>query len=123
MADRRLRQGVPDDPRRAENMATTESTDSKNGNSAGGGQERIDVATAMRKAAGQLAGLLQCEPSSVSSLKATDDGWTADVEVVEIEKIPDTTSVMASYRVSLDGQGQLLGYERIRRYSRGQVDH
>ncbi len=44
------------------------------------------------------------------------------MEVVEIEKIPDTMSVMASYRVSLDGQGQLMGYERIRRYSRGQVD-
>ncbi|QHY99784.1 Gas vesicle synthesis protein GvpO [Streptomyces sp. S4.7] len=97
-------------------MATTESKDGEEK------QERIDISTAMRKAAGQLAELLRCEPSSVSALKATDEGWTADVEVVEIEKIPDTTSVMASYRVSLDGQGQLVGYERIRRYSRGQVD-
>lgn len=97
-------------------MATTDSKDGEEK------QTRIDISTAMRKAGGQLAELLQCEPSSVSSLKATDDGWTADVEVVEIEKIPDTTSVMASYRVSLDGQGQLVGYERIRRYSRGQVD-
>ncbi|MCI3222694.1 gas vesicle protein [Streptomyces sp. NP-1717] len=97
-------------------MATTDSKDGEEK------QARIDISTAMRKAAGQLAELLRCEPSSVSALKATDDGWTADVEVVEIEKIPDTTSVMASYRVSLDGQGQLVGYERIRRYSRGQVD-
>ncbi|MFJ9209898.1 gas vesicle protein [Streptomyces sp. NPDC102264] len=85
-------------------------------------QTRIDISTAMRKAAGQLTELLQREPGSVSALKATDDGWTADVEVTEIEKIPDTTSVMASYRVSLDGRGRLVGYERIRRYSRGQVD-
>ena len=42
--------------------------------------------------------------------------------MVEIERIPDTSSVMASYRVSLDSQGQLLEYERIRRYARGQVD-
>ncbi|TXL89990.1 gas vesicle protein [Streptomyces sp. NBC_01725] len=97
-------------------MATTDSKDGEEK------QARIDISTAMRKAAGQLAELLRCEPSSVSALKATDEGWTADVEVVEIEKIPDTTSVMASYRVSLDGQGQLVGYERIRRYSRGQVD-
>lgn len=95
-------------------------TDSKDGEEKK--QARIDISTAMRKAAGQLSELLRCDPSSVSSLKATDDGWIADVEVVEIEKIPDTTSVMASYRVSLDGQGQLVGYERIRRYSRGQVD-
>lgn len=106
-------------------MATTDSTESKNGESGksgDGGRERVSLSTAMRQAAGQLAELLRCEPSSVSAIKATDDGWSADVEVVEIEKIPDTTSVMASYRVSLDGQGQLIGYERIRRYSRGQID-
>ncbi|MFJ6186194.1 gas vesicle protein [Streptomyces sp. NPDC092295] len=94
-------------------------TDSKDGEEK---QTRIDISTAMRKAVGQLAELLQREPGSVSALKATDDGWTADVEVVEIEKIPDTTSVMASYRVSIGDQGRLVGYERIRRYSRGQVD-
>ncbi|MFF5563034.1 gas vesicle protein [Streptomyces sp. NPDC012623] len=97
-------------------MATTDSKDGREK------QARIDISTAMRKAAGQLAELLQREPGSVSALKATDDGWSADVEVVEIEKIPETTSVMASYRVDLDGQGQLVGYERIRRYSRGQID-
>ncbi|MCH6159418.1 gas vesicle protein [Streptomyces sp. M600PL45_2] len=76
----------------------------------------------MRLAAGQLAELLQREPASVSSLKASGDGWTADIEVVEVERVPDTTSVMASYRVQLDGQGNLLGYERTRRYARGQID-
>ncbi|MFJ8753184.1 gas vesicle protein [Streptomyces sp. NPDC102441] len=101
-------------------MATTENTKSDEDSSGGNG--RIGVSTAMRKAAEQLAELLQRQPDSVSSLNATDDGWAADVEVVEIEKIPDTMSVMASYRVRLDGQGQLMGYERIRRYSRGQVD-
>ncbi|MEU1483701.1 gas vesicle protein [Streptomyces sp. NPDC005752] len=101
-------------------MATSENTKSDSGGSDSNG--RVNVSTAMRNAAEQLAQLLQRAPDSVSSLNATDDGWTAYVEVVEIEKIPDTMSVMASYRVSLDGQGQLVGYERIRRYSRGQVD-
>ncbi|MFD6343018.1 gas vesicle protein [Streptomyces sp. NPDC060131] len=85
-------------------------TDSKDGEEK---QTRIDISTAMRKAVGQLAELLQREPGSVSALKATDDGWTADVEVVEIEKIPDTTSVMASYRVSLGDQGRLVGYDEF----------
>ncbi|QPP09650.1 gas vesicle protein [Streptomyces bathyalis] len=83
---------------------------------------RVPIAEAMRLAAGQLAELLQCEPASVSSVKATDGGWRADVEVVEVERIPETTSVMGSYRVELDGQGNLLGYERTRRYARGQID-
>jgi hypothetical protein len=88
----------------------------------GGRSSRVPIAEAMRLAAGQLAELLQSEPGSVSSVKATDDGWTADVEVVEVERIPETTSVMGSYRVQLDGQGNLLGYERTRRYARGQID-
>ncbi|MBF4134841.1 MULTISPECIES: gas vesicle protein [Streptomyces] len=92
------------------------------GKESAGAPARVGISEAMRKAAGQLSELLGCEPSSVSSLKATDDGWTADVEVVEIEKVPDTTSVMASYHVSLGKQGELLGYERTRRYTRGQVD-
>jgi hypothetical protein len=36
--------------------------------------------------------------------------------------VPSTTSVMATYRVDLDGSGELTGYERLRRFSRGAVD-
>jgi hypothetical protein len=76
----------------------------------------------MRKAAEQLAELLGTAPDSVSALQPQDDGWRADVEVIEIQRVPDTTSVMATYRVTLDSRGQLLGYERTRRYARGQID-
>ncbi|MCY0962441.1 MULTISPECIES: gas vesicle protein [unclassified Streptomyces] len=79
-------------------------------------------AVAMRAAAQQLAELLGRLPDSVSSLKPTEDGWEAHVEVVELERIPDTTSVMASYRVTLDGEGELISYERTRRYTRGMID-
>ncbi|MEV0848189.1 gas vesicle protein [Streptomyces sp. NPDC049954] len=102
-------------------MSTSEDTENKS-DSGGKKSERVSIATAMRSAAAQLTELLQREAVSVSSVKATDEGWMADVEVVEIEKIPDTMSVMATYHVSLDGQGQLIGYERVRRYARGQVD-
>ncbi|MFD8025032.1 gas vesicle protein GvpO [Streptomyces lavendulae] len=80
------------------------------------------AAAAMRAAAEQLAELLGRFPDSVSSLKPTEDGWVAQVEVVELERIPDTTSVMASYRVALDEEGELISYERTRRYSRGMID-
>lgn len=95
----------------------------------GGGRERdvaprqsIDVADVIKNAAVQLAQLLKCEPSSVSAVQATDEGWAADVEVLELAKVPDTASVMATYRVRLDDQGQLTGYERTRRYAKGQTD-
>ncbi|ARF53933.1 gas vesicle protein [Streptomyces gilvosporeus] len=83
---------------------------------------RISAPHAMRNAAEQLQELLGRAPESVSSVKPTDDGWQADVEVLELERIPETTSVMASYRVTLDEEGGLVAYERTRRYTRGQID-
>ncbi|MEU6981152.1 MULTISPECIES: gas vesicle protein [unclassified Streptomyces] len=80
------------------------------------------AAAALRAAADQLSELLGRRPEAVSSLKPTEDGWEAVVEVVELERIPDTTSVMGSYRVELDEAGDLISYERIRRYSRGMID-
>jgi Gas vesicle synthesis protein GvpO len=101
-------------------MTNSESDSDSNGSDSK--RKRIAAPEAMRRAAEQLSGLLGSEPDSVSAIKKTDDGWTAAVEVVEIERIPDTSSVMASYRVDMDGQGELIGYERIQRYPRGKVD-
>ncbi|MEU8525988.1 MULTISPECIES: gas vesicle protein [Streptomyces] len=70
----------------------------------------------------QLSDLLGRTPESVSALRPTDQGWAAEIEVVELERIPETTSVMASYEVALGPDGQLLGYERGKRYTRAQVD-
>ncbi|RVU17573.1 gas vesicle protein [Streptomyces antnestii] len=81
-----------------------------------------NAAQAMRSAAEQLYELLGRRPESVSAVNPTEDGWVADVEVLELERIPETTSVMASYRVTLDKEGDLVGYERVRRYTRGQID-
>ncbi|MEU6083276.1 gas vesicle protein [Streptomyces sp. NPDC047108] len=95
--------------------ADSRSSDRKEG-------ERASAAVAIRKAGQQLSELLGMVPDSISALKPNDDGWAVDVEVVEIERIPETTSVMATYRVLLDPGGELLGYERVRRYARGQTD-
>ncbi|TVL89300.1 gas vesicle protein [Streptomyces sp. SAJ15] len=85
-------------------------------------EHRVSTGAAMRAATAQLRELLGRSPDSVSALKPTDEGWEATVEVVEVERVPDTTSVMASYRVSLDESGDLVAYERTRRYTRGQID-
>ncbi len=49
-------------------------------------------------------------------------GWTVTVEVVELARIPTSTDVLGSYSVSLDADGELTGYRRIRRYHRNQAD-
>ncbi|MDQ0994657.1 gas vesicle protein [Streptomyces sp. V3I7] len=84
--------------------------------------ERVSAPEAMRSAAEQLGELLGTRPESVSALKPTDEGWEARVEVVEVPRIPETTSIMASYQVELDAQGNLMAYERDNRYTGSQVD-
>ncbi|MFF4896261.1 gas vesicle protein [Streptomyces sp. NPDC001068] len=80
------------------------------------------AAWAMRSAAGQLEELLGRTPESVSAIRPTEEGWEADVEVLELERVPETTSVLGTYHVTLSARGELLAYERTRRYTRGQID-
>ncbi|NJP53021.1 gas vesicle protein [Streptomyces sp. SBST2-5] len=76
----------------------------------------------LRQARGQLAELTGMEAESVTSFEQTDEGWSLEVEVLELERVPDTMSLMASYQVELDSDGQLTGYRRVRRYERGRSD-
>jgi hypothetical protein len=71
------------------------------------------------QAAAELVELTGKGVEGVTGLERTDDGWTVQVEVVEVRRIPDTTDVLALYEVSTDRQGSLLGYRRLRRYARG----
>jgi len=61
-------------------------------------------------------------PESVSGLQWDGETWLVTVEVCELERIPNTTDVMASYVVQLDDRGGLLGYKRERRFQRGSAE-
>ncbi|MEU0006776.1 gas vesicle protein [Streptomyces sp. NPDC006314] len=76
----------------------------------------------LRQARAQLAELTGLTPESVSSFEQTEDGWSLEVEVLELARVPDTMSLMASYQVELDPDGELTGYRRVRRYERGRAD-
>jgi hypothetical protein len=71
------------------------------------------------EAARQLLELTGRAAEGVTGLERTDDGWTVQVEVVEVRRIPDTTDVLALYEVEVDSDGALQGYRRLRRYGRG----
>jgi hypothetical protein len=70
----------------------------------------------------QLRELLGHGVESVTAIERADDGWRVEVEVVELERVPQTTDVMAGYQVQLDDSGDLMGYRRIRRYVRGSTE-
>jgi hypothetical protein len=69
---------------------------------------------------GKLTGRIAEGCSEVTPTE--DDGWLVSVDVVEVARIPDTTSLMATYEVQLAGDGTLRGYRRVRRYCRGVAD-
>ncbi|MER7194241.1 gas vesicle protein [Streptomyces flaveolus] len=76
----------------------------------------------LREARAQLAELTGMTAETVSSFEQTEEGWSLEVEVLELERVPDTMSLMGSYLVELDPEGQLTGYRRVRRYERGRAD-
>ncbi|WP_442817858.1 gas vesicle protein GvpO [Streptomyces sp. NBC_01591] len=51
-----------------------------------------------------------------------EGGWCVVVDVLELLWFPGTTSLLATYEVQLDRDGELMGYRRIRRYRRGSAD-
>jgi hypothetical protein len=84
---------------------------------------RSTAAEAIRAAVAQFRALTAREPDGVTGVRKTGDGgWSVLVDVVELERIPATTTVMATYRVDVDPSGELLACERLRRYTRGTTD-
>jgi hypothetical protein len=74
-----------------------------------------------RHAMDQLSMLTNRAVEGVSRLERADDGWTFQVELVELDRIPDSTSVLASYETHTDEEGNVLSYKRTRRYTRNQA--
>ncbi|HEV8099903.1 MAG TPA: gas vesicle protein GvpO, partial [Gaiellaceae bacterium] len=76
---------------------------------------------ALDRAREQLQDLLEQPVEKVSSLERTHDGWVAQLGVVELTRIPESTDVMGSYELELDDELNLRRYQQARRYTRSQA--
>lgn len=85
-------------------------------------RSRLSAAEAARDGLRQIVELTGKEPESVTGVRPAEDGWRVTVEVVEDRRIPPSTDILATYEAELDGDGELLSYRRVRRYSRGRGD-
>jgi Gas vesicle synthesis protein GvpO len=85
--------------------------------------ERVNASlvSASRTAMHQLSTLTSLPTEGISRLEQDDDGWLFHIEVVELERIPDSTSVLASYETHTDEEGNVMSYKRTRRYTRNQA--
>jgi hypothetical protein len=77
---------------------------------------------AVKRARHHVHGFTGKEAEAVVGLEKGEDGWTVLVDVVELHRIPDSTDVLATYEVALDGEGELEGCRRIHRYVRGSTE-
>ncbi|MGW5448191.1 gas vesicle protein GvpO [Streptomyces asiaticus] len=84
---------------------------------------RLVARDAARSAARHVRELTGRAPEGVTSLERTEDGWTVGIEVVETHRIPDSTDILAEYRVELDDRGELVSYRRAERYYRGRAEN
>jgi hypothetical protein len=62
------------------------------------------------------------EPESATGLMWDGEAWLVTVDVLELARIPNTTDLLATYVVELDGEGNLSGYKRTRRFQRGAAE-
>jgi hypothetical protein len=83
-----------------------------------GARSPAELARAARAQLGELTGR---RAESVLGLHKDDDGWKVTVEVVELSRIPSSTDLLGCYVATLDDDGELIGYERVGRYQRGQA--
>ena len=70
----------------------------------------------------QLEEVIGRPVSGVLGFEPADGGWQITLEVVELQRIPETTSILGCYVARLDDDGELTEYRRIRRYNRSQPD-
>jgi hypothetical protein len=75
--------------------------------------------TAMAAAREQFRQVTGLEPEAVSGMSRVDGGWELEFDVVELRRVPDSASLLATYRVTTDDSGDIAGFERVRRFNRG----
>jgi hypothetical protein len=84
------------------------------------GEALGDARNAAGRAKEHLEELLGKPAESVSALERTHDGWVVVLEVVELQRIPESTDVLASYELELDNKLNFRRYQQARRYNRSQ---
>lgn len=98
--------------------------------SAGNGRQRparpsrsaMTAAEAARAALRQIAELTAKQPEGITGVERTEDGWAVGVELVEDQRIPSSSDILATYEIAIGPDGEMQAYRRIRRYARGRGD-
>ncbi|MDP4013261.1 MAG: gas vesicle protein GvpO [Candidatus Nanopelagicales bacterium] len=76
----------------------------------------MDIVKKAREELGVITGSVV---EKVSGLEPTDDGWSMRIELIEVQRVPDTQDLLGMYEVQLDAKGGLKSFERVALRVRG----
>jgi hypothetical protein len=82
----------------------------------------LTVKDAAKAALQQIMDLTAKPAESITGVERTENGWRIGIEVIEDRRIPSSADILATYRAEVDEEGQLVSYQRVRRYPRGRGD-
>lgn len=107
-------EGEPDDePLRAQSEGdNSEQTAASSG----------EMASIITRAKEHVEAVIGSKPESASGVERSNGNWRVNVEVVQLRRIPESTDILASYAVLVDGDGGLVSVQEVRRYRRSQAD-
>ena len=99
----------------------TEHSRGRGGDDRDGDKPSIPAREAVQLAPEYITEITHRRPEQTTAVEATDEGgWMVEVQVLEDRRIPPSADMLALYEVELDCNGELLAYQRTRRYMRGQ---
>ena len=66
----------------------------------------------IEKAKKQLAELTGFKEPAGVGLRKEKEGWVVTIEIIEKKSIPEGMNVIGTYEVKVDGNGEILSYEK-----------
>jgi len=87
-----------------------------------GAKRPLEIAREAREQLGELIGRSPEGVLGVERDDGDDGGWRVTLEVLELERVPNSTDLLGCYVARMDDNGDLLENQRLRRYQRGQPD-
>lgn len=95
-------------------------TDGRNGQQAEA-HNGTRLADVMASAQQEFESMTGRKVEGVSSVRRRENGWALCLEVVELRRVPDSTSILGTYETFVDSDGAVIEYERTGRYYRNQA--
>ncbi|MBI4235903.1 MAG: gas vesicle protein [Chloroflexi bacterium] len=80
----------------------------------------VMVALVIERARQQMRALTGQPVACVVSCVQEGEGWRVVLETLERKAIPDSADILAIHSATLDADGNILGFQRLRTRRRGQ---